>query len=82
MTKNNLHTQIIVRDVINSIPYWASDETLPKVKSRFKRLTGKYPSKNASIMLFSGNFEDLDKIQINDLGDIIYRSTVTKITLQ
>lgn len=81
MTKNS-HTKIIVRDVIGVVPYWASDDTLPLVRNRFKRLSGKFPSKKASIMLFTGSFEDLDEIEINDLGDIKYGKDVTKIVLQ
>ena len=81
MTKDN-HTQIIVRDLVGSVPYWASDETLPLMRKRFKNLTGKYPSKNASIILFTGSFEELDKIKINDLGDIEYTKNVTRVVLQ
>lgn len=77
-----MHTQIIVRDIVGSVSYWASDETLPKVRARFKRLSGKFPSKKASVMLFTGELDDLDKIEINDLGDIQYPKTVEKIVLQ
>lgn len=73
---------IFVRDIINSTPYWAADDTLPKVKARFKRLTGKFPSKNAVITAFTGTFEDIDKITIDDIGTLQYPKTVIKIAIQ
>ncbi len=75
-------TYIVVRDVINAVPYWACDEGLPAVKQRFKRLTGKYPSKKASIIAFQGKFEDVDNISVNDLGDINYSKNLTKVVIQ
>jgi hypothetical protein len=77
-----MQTSIIVRDIVGPVPYWASDETLPKARARFKRLTGKFPSKEASIMAFTGELEDLDKISIDDLGTINYPKNVTKVTIQ
>lgn len=77
-----MHTYIVVRDVIGATPYWATDESLPKVRSRFKRLTGKYPSKKASIIAFTGELEDLDQIAVNDMGDIHYPKSLTKSVLQ
>lgn len=77
-----METKIIVRDVVGAVPYWAADESLKKVKARFKRLTGKFPSKKAVIDVFSGTSEDLDNIQINDLGDISYPKKVCKVNIQ
>lgn len=73
---------IVVRDAVGVVPYWAIDTSLPKVKARFKRLTGKFPSKHASIVAFAGSFEDLEELTVNDLGDIIYRKSLEKIILQ
>lgn len=77
-----MHTSIIVRDIVGSVPYWAGDETLPKARARFKRLTGKYPSTKASIVAFTGSFEDINNIQINDLGDITCSKAVVKTIIQ
>jgi hypothetical protein len=81
MTKNN-STKIIVRDIVNATPFWASDETLSQVRNRFKRLSGKFPSKKANIVCFSGSFEDLENININGLGDIQYGKNVTRTVIQ
>lgn len=73
---------IIVRDVVGAVPYWAGDETLPQVRARFKRLTGRFPSKKASILAFEGDLDLIDKITINDLGDILYSKDLTTIKIQ
>lgn len=77
-----MQTYIVVRDAVGAVPYWACDDSLPKVKARFKRLSGKFPSKSASIVAFTGSFEDLEKIAVNDLGDISYPKTVVKAVIQ
>jgi len=77
-----METLIIVRDVNGAVPYWAADHTLPLVKARYKRLSGKFPSKNASIIAFTGPSEDLEKIQINDMGDISYPKTLARAEIQ
>ena len=79
---NDTETRIYVRDVIGYVPYWACDESLPKVKSRFKRLSGKFPSKKAIITAFTGKFEDLEKIGIDDMGTINYPKNICKVNLQ
>lgn len=79
MTKNNI---IVVRDIVGPVPYWVMDEDLPKARSRFKRLTGKFPSKKASIIAFHGEDSELDSITINDLGDVSYSKQLIKIVLQ
>lgn len=79
---NETETRIYVRDVVGAVPYWACDISLPKVKSRFKKLTGKFPSKEAIITAFTGKFEDLERISIDDMGTINYPKTVVKINLQ
>jgi hypothetical protein len=78
---------VVVRDVVQShvgyaVPYWAIDEDLPSVRARFKRLSGKFPSKKASILAFSGSAQEIDKVSVNDMGDITYPKTLTKIVLQ
>ena len=78
----NLHTFVVVRDVISPVPYWAIDESLPKVKARFKRLTGKFPSKRASIVALTGDYEYLEKVFVNDLGDISYPKELTLAVIQ
>lgn len=75
-------TYVVVRDVIGATPYWATDVSLPKVRSRFKRLTGKYPSKEASIVAFTGEVEELDQIAVDDMGDIHYPKSLSKAVLQ
>ncbi len=75
MTKQ---TQIVVRDN----RYWVCDEDLPSAKKRFKRLSGKFPSKHASIIAFSGSPEDLEKITIDDMGTINYPKHLEQIVLQ
>lgn len=75
MTKQ---TYIVVRE----FPYWVTDESLPKARTRFKRLTGKYPSNKATITAFTGELEDLDNIQVNDMGDILYSKNLIKADLQ
>lgn len=75
-------TYVVVRDVIGSVPYWVIYEGLPEARTRFKRLTGKFPSKKASIIAFTGEFKDLDRLTVNDLGDIIYSRGLTKAVLQ
>ena len=75
-------TYVVVRDIVGPVPYWAIDESLPKAKSRFKRLSGKFPSNKASIVAFTGKSEDLDKISVNDLGDIHYPKALTRSVIQ
>lgn len=77
-----MHTLIYIRDTVGAVPYWACDEKLMDAVERFKRLTGKIPSAKASIVAFSGSLEDLDKIQVNDLGDIGYPEGLTRTFLQ
>lgn len=77
-----METKIIVRDVVGPFPYWAADESLPKVRARFKRLTGKFPSSKAKINAFTGPSEDIDKIELDDLGTIRYPKTVTNVEIQ
>lgn len=77
-----METRIIIRDVVPPVPYWVIDEDLPKAKSRFKRLTGRYPSNKASIIALTGNFEDLEKVFVNDIGDLSYPKTLTKAVIQ
>lgn len=73
---------VVVRDVVGYVPYWAVDEDLKSARARFKRLSGKFPSKNASILIFTGSLEDIDKVSINDLGDVSYPKTLQRIVLQ
>lgn len=80
MTKQQ--TYVVVRDIVGPVPYWAIDESLPAVKARFKRLSGKFPSNKASIIAFTGEFQKLDQIYVNDLGDISYPKELTKSILQ
>lgn len=82
MTKQNVQTYIVVRDVEGAIPYWVIEEDLPKAKARFKRLSGKFPSSKASIIAFTGKFEDLNNLSVNDLGDISYSKKLTKSVIQ
>ncbi len=84
MTEQNLQlrTLIVVRDVVGSVPYWATDESLPLVRRRFKRLSGKFPSSKASITAFTGDYDDLEKIAVNGLGDIQYPKTLTLAVIQ
>lgn len=84
MTNQQMHlrTYVVVRDVVGSVPYWAADESLPKVKARFKRLTGKFPSKKASIVALTGEYEHLEKVFVNDLGDISYPKELTLAVIQ
>lgn len=84
MTNQDMYkrTYIVVRDVVGSTPYWAADESLPKVRARFKRLTGKFPSKKASIVALTGEYEQLEKVFVNDLGDISYPKGLTLANIQ
>jgi hypothetical protein len=77
-----MNQKIVVRDVVGPVPYWAADEDLPKVRARFKRLSGKFPSSKASIIAFTGDLDDLDNISINDLGDISYSKKLAKVVIQ
>lgn len=77
-----MQTLIIVRDVNASVPYWAGDETLAKARARYKRLTGKFPSAKASICAFTGTPEDINKIEIDDMGTINYPKSVNKVVIQ
>lgn len=77
-----METYIVVRDAVGAVPYWATDISLPKVKARFKRLSGKFPSASASIIAFTGKFEDLEEITVDDLGDIRYPKALTKSVIQ
>lgn len=77
-----MNTLIVVRDMNGAVPYWAADETLAAVRARYKRLAGKFPSTKASIVSFTGKQEDLDKVAVNDLGDIIYSKNLAKAVIQ
>lgn len=80
MTKQQ--TYVVVRDIVGSVPYWAIDESLPKVKARFKRLSGKFPSKKASIVALTGDYEKLEQISVNDLGDLSYSKDLSFAVIQ
>lgn len=80
MTKQQ--TYVVVRDIVGPVPYWTTDEDLPKAKARFKRLSGKFPSSKASIIAFTGEWEHLQLIEVNDLGDIVYPKELTKAVIQ
>lgn len=77
-----METLIIVRDVNGAVPYWASGDSLPQARKNYKKFSGKFPSKKASIIAFEGHKIDIEKIWVNDLGDVSYPKTVTKIILQ
>lgn len=77
-----MQTYIVVRDVIGVCPYWVIDETLPLARARFKRLSGKFPSKKASIIAFTGSLTELESISVNDLGDIQYNQKLVKSIIQ
>lgn len=77
-----MQTYVVVRDVVGFVPYWTIDESLPLARARFKRLTGKFPSSKASIVAFTGKFEHLNNLQVNDLGDVIYHKSLTKAVIQ
>jgi hypothetical protein len=77
-----MQTTVIIRDVVGYTPYWASDDTLPQARARFKRLTGKFPSSKATIVAFAGESKHIDAIIIDDLGDIRYNKALTKIVIQ
>lgn len=77
-----MKTYIVVREVVGAVPYWALDESLPDVRARFKRLTGKFPSSKASIVAFTGKVEDLDNISIDDMGSISYSKQLTRSVIQ
>lgn len=77
-----MQTYIVVRDVVGAVPYWATDESLPEARARFKRLTGKFPSSKASIVAFTGTFENLQGLTVNDMGDISYHKDLVKSVIQ
>lgn len=73
-----MNTYIVIRD----INHWVIDENLPQARKRFKRLTGKFPSSKANIIAFTGELEELERLTVNDLGDIIYSLKLTKAIIQ
>lgn len=77
-----METYIVVRDVVPPVPYWVIDESLPKARARFKRLTGKFPSKKASIVALTGPTDDLENIYVDELGTLHYAKTLTKAVIQ
>ena len=76
-----METLIIIRDTNGVVPYWSSGYNLKEARANYKKHSGKFPSKNAIYRVYRGTREDLDKIEINDLGDIIYPKKVTQIVL-
>lgn len=79
---SNRMTYVVIRDTNGAVPYWAIDVSLPEVRARYKRLSGKFPSKKASIIAFTGSFEDLNELSVNDMGDIEYRKNLVMAVLQ
>lgn len=77
-----METYIVVRDVVPPVPYYVVEESLPKARARFKRLTGRFPSKKASIIALTGTFEDLQQISVDDMGSVSYPKTLTKAVIQ
>lgn len=75
-------TLIVVRDIIGPVPYWVMDETLSQARARFKRLSGRFPSKKASIIALTGSNDDLDSVTINDLGDVSYNKNLVMAVIQ
>jgi hypothetical protein len=82
MTKQ-LGTLVVVRELLGATPYWVMDESLPQARARFKRLTGKFPSKKSIINVFTGTPEDLEKIVMNDdMCTISYSSNLINARIQ
>ena len=77
-----METRIVVREVLGFTPYWVWDETLHLARTRFKRLTGKYPSEKARIHALRGSIDDVEEIVINDLGDLSVPKSVEVIRIQ
>lgn len=75
-------TLIVVRDIVGPVPYWSSGSTLPEARKNFKKFSGKFPSAKASIVAFKGDGEDLDNIQVTDLGDIVFNRRLVKTVIQ
>lgn len=69
-----------IRGLVGAVPYWASDYNLIDAVNRYKRLTGKYPTNEHSIVMFEG--KEVDEVSVNDLGDIQYPKTLTKTVIQ
>jgi hypothetical protein len=80
MTKQS--TKIVVRDVVGSVPYWAMGDTLPLAKKNFKKYSGRFPSKNASIIALTGDNQYIDTITVHDLGDVIYNQNLSLVKIQ
>lgn len=70
MTKIEKVHSIIIRQVVGITPYWACDENLKDARFRFKRLTGKYPTDKAQYTLLVGTLEQIDSVEIDELGTI------------
>jgi hypothetical protein len=69
MTENKVQS-VIIRQAVGYVPYWACDDTLKDARHRFKMLTGKYPTDKAQHTLAVGSFEQINSIEIDDLGTI------------
>lgn len=69
--------------VVREFPYWAIGESLPKARANFKRVSGKFPTKKASIVAFTGELSDLENLQIDDvMGDILYSKRLIRSIIQ
>lgn len=71
---------IVVRDRVGFSGHYAADKTLPEVRARFKRLSGKFPTKNATILLALG--EPCEQYSVDDMGTIAWPKGVEVIRLQ
>lgn len=69
--------------VIRESNYWVFEEGIMQAVRRFKRLTGKFPTEQADITVFSGESDEVDKIEISEIdGTVSYPKTLQKIKLQ
>jgi hypothetical protein len=67
---------------VGAVPYWAMGDTLPLAKKGFKKYSGRFPSKKASIVALTGDCFFMDTITVNDLGDIIYNQNLNLVIIQ
>lgn len=73
-----MSTLIIVRE----FPYWASGKDLPEARKNFRKFANHFPTKQSLIVAYSGSDEDLEKIEVDDMGSVSYPKTVTRVSLQ
>lgn len=69
--------------IVRQNNYWGSGKDLAEARKNYKKSSGRFPTSAASILAFTGDGKEIEKIEIDDVdGGIHYPKSLTKTTIQ